>query len=111
MPARLLVVFCPAAAVTWPIIDAVAVCAVFPRCCANPGNAHIRRAKSKAPRSECATPSVPVRHNFNDPLPCRMDTREQDQAGPISPAILAALLLGKPNESLAATVHSIWPTG
>jgi hypothetical protein len=60
-------------------MEAVALFGPDPACCANPFVAQIKLAISKAPRSKYKTPSLSVRHNFNDSLLYRMDTPEQDQ--------------------------------
>src|SRR4029077_8255151 len=75
IPARLSVVFCPAAAVTLPMTDADVAGAAVSRCCAKAGIAQINMANSNASRSGYRAPSLPLRHSFNDTLHYRTETR------------------------------------
>src|ERR1700676_3013472 len=68
MPTGSSVVFCPARAVTSPVMDAAVPCATGPRCCAKPGLAQIKMANNNAPQSGTNAPSLSLRHNFNDSL-------------------------------------------
>src|SRR5580704_5690398 len=93
IPARLSVVFFPVAAVTFPVMEADVPGPAVPACCANPGTTQIAATISIAPQNAYKLPPLPLRHNFNDTLHFRTETRRHSKVIRADPFVVRAAIL------------------